>query len=273
LQRLSFLKRGHADEQFLARRSLRTLPDAIDGLSRRLSDLSSDLANATAYAGRPLTVGNDAVSREGEAEALGKCLDSLPAAVPETRRFRLGVYRGLYFGIVLHPHYAPEVYLEGAATRQAPLSREHRGPRAVLNTLNRLAGGYGPECDRLRQDLEIARAQLRDYQARLGAPFPHDAYLAELTGLRDRLQAGLSGAAPEGGGPAAELAGQVKALMAALRVEATPARAGGRRPEAEEPVTARIRRRTGEPDASEGAWQQKLAEETAAAAGRIGGPG
>src|SRR5262249_43792089 len=33
LQRLSILKKNHADEQFLARRSLRVLPETIDGLS------------------------------------------------------------------------------------------------------------------------------------------------------------------------------------------------------------------------------------------------
>ena len=59
------------------------------------------------------------------------------------------------------------------------------------------------ECDRTRQDLAIAEAQLRDYQARLGKPFAHDAYLAELTGLRDQLKAGLSQATPEPGTTAA----------------------------------------------------------------------
>ena len=38
----------------------------------------------------------------------------------------------------------------------------------------RLAGGYGPESERIRQDLAIAESQLRDYQARLGAPFVQD---------------------------------------------------------------------------------------------------
>src|SRR6266568_3092072 len=104
-------------------------------------------------------------------------------------------YRGLRFGIVLHSPFPPDVYLEGAITRQSGLSREHQGPRAVLNALERLAGGYGSECVRVRQDLAIAESQLRDYQARLGKPFLHDAYLSELTGLRDQLKAGLSSAA------------------------------------------------------------------------------
>ena len=119
----------------------------------------------------------------------------MPRNVRETTRVPLGIYRGLRFGLVLHPQFPPDVYLEGATTRQSMLSRDHHGPRAVLNALERLADGYGSECDRVRQDLAIAEAQLRDYQARLGKPFPHDAYLSELTGLRDQLKAGLSGTA------------------------------------------------------------------------------
>jgi hypothetical protein len=123
-------------------------------------------------------------SREDASGILGRRLDSLPQHVREPRRVPLGVYRGLRFGIVLHPAHAPEVYLEGAATRLDALSREHHGPRAVLNALDRLAGGYGPECARVRQDLGVAEGQLRDYRARLGQPFPHDDYLSKLTGPR-----------------------------------------------------------------------------------------
>ena len=65
----------------------------------------------------------------------------------------------------------------------------------MFNALERLASAYGSECVRVRQDLAIAESQLRDYQARLGKPFTHDAYLAELTGLRDQLKAGLSAVA------------------------------------------------------------------------------
>lgn len=127
------------------------------------------------------------------------------------------------------------------------LSREHHGPRAVLNALERLADSYESECARMRQDLAIAAAQLRDYQARIGAPFVHESYMSQLTALRDQLKAGLSGAAPE---PDAaplpevpELAERIKALKAAHTIEGTPERIGKRRSSAEEPVTARIRRR------------------------------
>ena len=97
------------------------------------------------------------------------------------------------------------------------------------------------------KDLAIAEAQLRDYQARLGKPFTLDAYLAELTTLRDQLKAGLSATAHEPGkeqGPSvSELAERIKAMKAANSVEATPQRVGQKQSTAEEPITARIRRR------------------------------
>src|ERR1700682_5274062 len=77
----------------------------------------------------------------------------------------------------------------GRINRQSTLSREHQGPRAVLNALERLATGYGSECVRVRQDLAIAESQLRDYRERLGKPFAHEQYLSELTALRDQLKA------------------------------------------------------------------------------------
>jgi hypothetical protein len=67
--------------------------------------------------------------------------------------YPLSIYRGLKFGLILQPQSTPELYLEGKATRQVTLSKEHRGPRAVLNALERLANGYGPEVNRVRQDL------------------------------------------------------------------------------------------------------------------------
>jgi hypothetical protein len=97
------------------------------------------------------------------------------------------------------------------------------------------------------QDLAIAESQLRDYQARLGKPFLHDAYLSELTGLRDQLKSGLSATAQtqdhEAGPSVSDLAGRIKTLKAAHSVEAAPQRIRQKQSTAEEPVTARIRRR------------------------------
>lgn len=248
LQRLTILKKNHADEQYLARRRLRELPDIITGMSKRLVALQADADTAAAHADDPMVIGHRTCAREEETDILKELLETLPQHVRELRRFALGVYRGLRFGLVRHPQFPPELYLEGATTLRDTLNRDHHGPRAILNAAERLVNFYSTECARIRQDLTVAEAQHRDYQARLGKPFLHESYLSELTRLRDELGGGLSGIshdAPDAA-PAAsllELAERIKALKAAHSVDATPERIGRRTGTAEEPVTARIRRR------------------------------
>jgi N12 class adenine-specific DNA methylase/SAM-dependent methyltransferase len=246
LQRLAVLKKNHTDEQYLARRRLRDLPPAIERLKERLSHLTADLATTTAHAGDPVTIGNRAVSGGDALVILGHRLDDLPKSVWGTRRVPLGTYRGLRFGMVLHPQFAPEIYLEGVSIQQSMLSRDHHGPRAILNAVERLADGYGSKCESSRQELAVAETQLRDYEARIGVPFRHEAYLAELTALRDRLKVGLSGLPPETNGESqvtvADLAKRINALKTAHAVEATPERVGQRRPIAERPLLARTQK-------------------------------
>jgi len=248
LQRLNLLQKNHLDEQYVARRSVRDLPDTIASLSERLRKLTTDEATATTHADDPVTIGKPTLSHEDAPAALAGQLDSLPRVVRDATRVPLGTYRGLRFGLVLHPQFPPDVYLGGAITRQSTLSRDHQGPRAVLNALERLAGGYASEIDRLRQDMSIAESQLRDYRERLGKPFPHEKYLSELTELRDQLKAELSATAQQSDddeGPSVfELARRIKALKAANTIEAAPQRVRQKHSSAEEPVTARIRRRT-----------------------------
>jgi len=66
--------------------------------------------------------------------------------------------------------------------------------------------------------------------------------------LRDQLKAGLSGTANqpdnEEGPSVSEIAEKIKTLKAANNIEATPQRVRQKHSSAEEPVTARIRRRT-----------------------------
>ncbi len=261
LQRLTLLKKNHLDEQYVARRSVRDLPPAIAAMSERLAALSADQAAAQGGDAAILTIGGQAVYRDEMLPKLAQALGALPVRVSAPRRFPLGRYRGLHFGMILHPEWRPEVYLEGAILRKDTLSREHQGPRAVLNALERLANGYAVECSRVRQDLAIAENQLRDYQARLGKPFPHEEYLSELTSLRDWLKAGLSTTAPDDDAreTVSELAARIKALKAANTIDATPQRAQRKQAAAEEPVTARIRRRTEAISASDPAIQPDAA--------------
>lgn len=247
LQRLSLLKKNHLDEQYVARRSVRDLPGVIRSMNERLEKLTADEATATQHAADSITIGMHPLARNDVTAVLAKRLDALPLSVREPTRIPIGTYRGLNFGVIVHPSFPPDFYLEGAMTRTSGLSKEHQGPRAVLNALERIATGYAAETVRVQQDLSIAESQLRDYQARLGQPFTHEAYLSELTGLRDQLKAGLSAPAhqpdSDAGPSASKLADKIKKLKAANTIEATPQRARQKHSTAEEPITARIRRR------------------------------
>ena len=149
-----------------------------------------------------------------------------------------------HFGMVLHPQFAPEVFLDGKMTRLDTLSRDHHGPRAVLNALDRLTSGYASECVRVQKELGIAESQLRDYRNRLGKAFLHEDYFAELTGLRDRLKAALSGNGRDTeADSASELAKSVKDLKSGQTIASSPQRLGQMRLSAEVPVTARIHRK------------------------------
>ena len=151
--------------------------------------------------------------------------------------------------------HLPEVYLEGAGLRRTPLSRESQGPRAVWNALERLVAGYGSRSDELRRDLALAEGKLRDFEARLGATFPHESSIDELSTLRDELRVALSVTQPPPEAAAeqpktrttAELSERINERIHALKrghtADAVPAK---KRVEdaALQPVTARIRRRT-----------------------------
>src|ERR1043165_943204 len=132
-----------------------------------------------------MTIGSRRVLREEATAVLAGRLESLPKNIREKTRIPLGSFQGLRFGMILDPRWAPEVYLEGKITRIDTLSREHHGPRAVLNALDRLAKSYVDESARIKQNLSIAKSQLRDYQVCLDKAFPHDSSLSHLTELRD----------------------------------------------------------------------------------------
>ncbi len=113
LQRLAVLKKHHADEVFLARRNVKTLPESIVKLSDLVTNLTVDMASVKKHADDPITIGSRIVSHEGVTDALGKALESLPMTVTQLRHFPLGVYRGLKFGVILDPSWSLQVYLEG----------------------------------------------------------------------------------------------------------------------------------------------------------------
>ena len=248
MQRLSVLRKNHADEQYLARRNIRTLPESIAAYEKKLAALEADREAVNGHAGGTITVGNRTVPKSDAQAVLGQRLDLLPREVKQIERIPLGRYRGLAFGIVKYPDYAPEVYLEGASRRGSVLSRDHQGPRAVMNALERIAEGYDEQCQKLAEELGLARSQLSDYEARLGKPFSHEKYFAELSRLRDQLKVCLSVTAPlpegERGPSVSEIAEQIKLLKSSNAVEGNVQRGGERRVSTcEEPVTRKVRER------------------------------
>ena len=126
---------------------------------------------------------------------LANRLKSLPDEVHETRRVPLGrVSRAR-----IRHRAAPARRAGGVPGRRRhaarhALPRSH-GPRAVLNALDRLAGTLrGPGRHRPARTWRSPKASSATTRPASAQPFAHDAYLAELTGLRDQLKAGLSGA-------------------------------------------------------------------------------
>ncbi|MFO0890977.1 MAG: DEAD/DEAH box helicase family protein [Isosphaeraceae bacterium] len=251
LQRLSTLRKHHGDEQYLARRNVRELPETIGRLKARLVETEADLATSRAHAEDAVTLRGVSCPRDKLVPVLGKMLDAFPEEVRETRRFELGQMRGLSFGIIKHRYGSPEVYLEGQGTRHAQLSRDSQGPRAVLNALERLFASYEGRAEELRRELSLAEVKLTDYRARLGTTFPHERYIEELSALRDELKVALSTSQQqEGAEPTARAAAEVASLIQGLRdshkVEAvTPVKKPRQAPRSERPVTARVRNREG----------------------------
>jgi hypothetical protein len=96
-----------------------------------------------------------------------------------------------------------------------------------------------------------------------------------LTSLRDQLKAGLSAtahdASNENGPTVSELADRVKALKAANTIEATPQRDRQKRLTAEEPITARIRKRQEANSESDHPVEQDVSTESPALPPPAGG--
>jgi hypothetical protein len=234
LQRLAILRKNHSDEQYLAWRNSRDLPEAIGNLKKRVDNLTADMGTIA---------GNDAgLTTEG----IGEHMRRMPEKVSETYRTKLGTFHGLEAGIILHPLGGTEVYLDGAARCRETLMRDNPGPRAVLNALERLAGGYDDDIRYLKSEIALKEGQHRDYESRLGKPFEREEYQSQLADLRDQLKLGLSERAPAGGTPVAELAERIRELRASVTVEAAPERVTRKAVRAERPVVARIRERRAE---------------------------
>ncbi|MCA9215601.1 MAG: DEAD/DEAH box helicase family protein, partial [Planctomycetales bacterium] len=234
IQKLAILKKNHTDDQYLIRRKLKELPETIERLEKRVAGLTHDTATLSSTP-----------QDDHQTESLGQKLDALPESVSRPRQIPLGSYRGLTFGLSLHPNTNPDVYLEGDFTRYSSLSRQRPGPRAVINALERLASTYQEQLTASTDDLALAKDQLQDYQARLGRPFEQEVLFKELTELRDRLNKGLSlEVGSDEIGNVGALAQQIASLLNSLKHVEQPSRPASKAVSAsEEPIAASLKRR------------------------------
>ncbi len=155
LQRLAILHKNHRDEQYLARRNLRDLPDEIRALERRVDGLTADMATmagTTASRRRRRSATAWADAREGERDY----------------RTKLGTYRGLECGLILHPlgrdgglPRRRGALPRAAGARQPRPARRAERPGAAGG---RVRGRDPPPEGRDR----VKEGQLRDFEARLG---------------------------------------------------------------------------------------------------------
>src|SRR5262249_53534492 len=152
-----------------------------------------------AHEHEPVVLRGVTYPRDKLVAALGRVLDGLPEKVQETRRFELGRIRGLAFGVIGHRFFPPEVFLEGQGTRQAQLSRESQGPRAVFNALGRPRGSSEAGCEELGRDRPLAEGNLRDYEAGWGPTSPHKRYIEGLAAWGDERKLALSATKSQGG--------------------------------------------------------------------------
>lgn len=154
VQRLSVLRRHHADEQYLARKRVRELPDTIARLDLRLAALEADAA--TVNASDEFTVGDSPMTDP----LLARRLNSIPDHVEHTRRYPLGTFHGLSFGIERRPVGRADVYLEGRSVQKVMLSKESQGPRTVTNALNRIVRDYPDEIAATSRERTLAEPSM-----------------------------------------------------------------------------------------------------------------
>jgi hypothetical protein len=219
LQRLAILRKSHVDEQYVARRSIRALPGRIETLTEELDARNADRKTIEAHGDDPIIIEGMAYERADAIAVLVRRLERMSETMQGRGRVELGVYRGLRFGLMVDPRSPPAVYLQGQCVRESDLLRDHQGPRAIVNALDRLANSYESDCRRLQEDLAVAEGQLRDYRRRLGLPFPHESFVTELTELREALRTALSDKTPSSGdgpNPALQLVERITRLRAGI---------------------------------------------------------
>lgn len=88
---------------------MRDLPEFIGSQNSRLAKLTADEQAVKKHEGDLVAIGKSPLAHDDVAAMLGKMLDSLPFSVREPTRGHIGTYRGLAFGVIVHPGFPPDV--------------------------------------------------------------------------------------------------------------------------------------------------------------------
>jgi N12 class adenine-specific DNA methylase len=245
LQRWHVLQKNHADEQFLTRKRVKELPNQIAFLEREIHALKADRQTIVEHEDQCFEFAGRVYGKHEGFEVLAKKLEQLPGYVMQQTKVPLGKFNGLEFGVVLDSHYPPVVYVQGECLRRDTLSRDHQGPRAVMNALERLRNSYRVEMQTAEQELLLKQRQFQDYDARLGQSFAAARYVQQLTALRDQLKAKLSkkesGDADPAEKPTHELIEAYQAMKAGQQAEIIPLRPKSAEKTLELPIASRVR--------------------------------
>ena len=246
LQRLAVLQKNHTDEQFLIRRKLRDLPQAIERMRERVVKLTQDQTVIDTHEGPAITIDGDAPRRDDLGKVLDRKLQMTPFQVTRRTESIIGEFRGLVFGLLHYPYSRPEAYLQGQLQRTRSLASDTPGARAVLNAVSRLAESYGEQIATTHRDLTVAEKQLRDFGDRAETPFVHEPYIRQLRETRDKLKRALAGNGEAGEETTSELAARIEALKSSVQVASEPiGPASSTSPSGEEPIAARVSRQLG----------------------------
>ena len=267
-RRLHVLRNHHADSQYRAQQHLRFLPDAITKLERRLEALRADLAllatstpadpwrlhESIPAVAQPVLDTGETVPPADDPEARLTLWSQTLRQVVVTQDFPVGTYRGLQITLRLHSMGHPQVLVRGVIQYDAPLDKRYGLGRSLVRAVGHLLENYPLYERALGTEIERHQRALAQHGAALGQAWPHEAYAAQLQGLRRELKQALLDQPPEGTRAASAVVADVERLRASQHID--PHASSGSAPRVlsiAEPITAQIRARHEAASTTEGA--------------------
>jgi N12 class adenine-specific DNA methylase len=227
LRRLHLLAKHDQDVRFQAQRVQRELPGDLAREEAYLAKLQADQAMLERWSHRAtLTLEGQlrpsAIFPLTGPEAM-RALDAMAEPLMDTtftQQTRLGTYKGLRFGLATSNWTAPEVWLEGQVTRRASLTRRTRPGVGIVAALREIERDLPVRVAQAQRHLGEVAQRGQTAQAQLAQPWTLGPYQKELHGLRQALEAALTGDGDRA--VQEEVVQQIERLRAAHRTQQGP---------------------------------------------------